>query len=324
MVGWASGHDASSRCAAHATPPRPKRRAPPTGAGGPDSADGEACPELAVPHRPEVAIRSRSRRRSPKPPKLDDEELLDDSRQRPEIHAGAHQRSRSTRPTGIRTITSRCPTSSRKGRKPDGHGLRLLPHAHRPGTPGEFRARRTARGLYKGAARAFRSGSAQARRARSVHAQPRHASVAAALTDEEIDESAKYFAQQKLRPARVRDREPAHPARRARGLGLQGSRRHRRSRGPPARGRARHRAPRASRRSHAIHRLRAARRTGARQAAGRPPAKGQDPDLRHLPSRRISRAPTRFRRSPAARLPTCCGSCSRSRTARAATKPRSR
>ena len=37
--------------------------------------------------------------------------------------------------------------------------------------------------------------------------------------------------------------------------------------------------------------------------------KGKTPDLRHLPSQPSSRARTRFRPSPAARLPTCCASC---------------
>ena len=59
--------------------------------------------------------------------------------------------------------------------------------------------------------------------------------IAKAMTDAEIDASAKYFAQQKLRRRVYVHRKPAHPARRARRVDLRGSRRHRRSRRPPAR-----------------------------------------------------------------------------------------
>ena len=106
------------------------------------------------------------------------------------------------------------------------------------------------------------------------------------MTDEEIDDSAKYFAQQKLRAPRLRGREPAHSARRARGWiykevgGTEdlGDRLLEVAHG--------HRAPRAPRRPARIHGLRAARFAGARQtllAIDR--RQGQDADLRHLPPR---------------------------------------
>ena len=153
--------------------------------------------------------------------------------------------------------------------------------------------------------------------------------IAKAMTDEEIDDSAKYFAQQKLR-RRVYVLESLRIPRAERAAWIYeevgGT--------EDLEGRLLEVtnelvAARTARRPARIHGLRAARQHQPRQAPGHhgkaiAGTRTSGPRLRHLPPAPSSWAPTRFRRSPAARLPTCCGRCWRSATARAPARPRSR
>ena len=201
-----------------------------------------------------------------------------DSRQQGEVHAGAHQRSVQR----TRLAAERSHSHARdRGARPQacGHGLRLLPHTDRPGTPGKFRAGRTARGVLQGATARLRSGKRKPTGPEAYLPSQNMLKIARAMTDAEIDASAKYFAQQKLRAARVRDREPAHTARRARGVDLRGSPRHRRSRRPAARSHQRTRATRTPRRSPGIHRpmCRPAASTAASASSSRAMAARRQP-----------------------------------------------
>ena len=98
-------------------------------------------PDWLFPVDPNTACReAATAEAAQRPPKLDDVELLDDPRQRPEIHAGAHQRSVQCARLAARTIIVPMPDIVAQGPQAQGHGLRVLPHAHRTGP-----ARRTRR-----------------------------------------------------------------------------------------------------------------------------------------------------------------------------------
>ena len=146
--------------------------------------------------------------------------------------------------------------------------------------------------------------------------------VAAAMTDEEIDESAKYFAQQKL---------AAGTCGWSRAITF-------RAPSPPPGSTRKWAAPRISTsacsKSRRTSRATSVATTGThtrpmRRRAHWRAASGSSPPATRARRRSAppatwpnSRARTRSRRSPAARLPTCCGSCSRSRMARAADESR--
>ena len=195
----------------------------------------------------------------------------DDSGQRAEIHAGAHQRS--VQCAGLVSGRSRAHAGHRRqGTQTQDHRLRVLPHPDRPGPARELRAGRPAGSLYKGGAAGLPQRQTHGRGTRDLRAEPRHAGRGRG-----DDRRGNRRERQVLRAAEtgapaLRGRGHQHSARRARLLGLQGSRRLGGPGRAHGRGRARHHAPRATRSENAVHGVRAAGFAGARQTCSPPPA----------------------------------------------------